>query len=207
MDKFTKWVKVMPATSITTAKVVEFIKEIMYRFGIPNNIITDNGTQFNAREFKDLCADSCIKINYASVSHPQSNGQVERLNGMILVGLKPRIFDRLKPYAGRWIKELPSVLWALYTTMSHAIDHTLISLVYESKAMLPTEVEHKSFRVQHFNEECSDDSRVDDLTKLKELREAAVIQPSKHQQAMRRYYARNVSSCSLQVGDFVLRKI
>jgi transposase InsO family protein len=135
----------MPATSITTAKVVEFIKEIMYRFGIPNNIITDNGTQFNAREFKDFCADSCIKINYASVSHPRSNGQVERLNGMILEGLKPRIFDRLKPYAGRWIKELPSVLWALYTTMSRAIGHTLISLVYESKAMLPTEVEHKSF--------------------------------------------------------------
>jgi hypothetical protein len=46
-------------------------------------------------------------------------------------------------------------------------------------------VEHKSFRVQHFNEERSGDSRVDGLTKLEELREAAVIQSSKHQQAMR----------------------
>jgi transposase InsO family protein len=70
MDKFTKWVKVKHAASITVAKAIEFIREIMYRFGIPSNIITDNGTQFTMREFKDFCADSGIKINYASVSHP-----------------------------------------------------------------------------------------------------------------------------------------
>jgi hypothetical protein len=52
---------------------------------------------------------------------------------------------------------------------------TPFSLVYGSEAMSPTELEHKSFWVQHFNEECSDDSRVDDLTKLEELREATVI--------------------------------
>jgi transposase InsO family protein len=56
----------------------------MYRSGIPNNIITDNETPFTVREFKDFCADSGIKINYASVSHPQSNDQVEHSNGMIL---------------------------------------------------------------------------------------------------------------------------
>jgi hypothetical protein len=70
VDKFTKWIKVKPTTSITVAKAVKFIKKIMYRFGILNNIITDNWTQFIVREFKDFCADSGIKINYASVSHP-----------------------------------------------------------------------------------------------------------------------------------------
>jgi transposase InsO family protein len=70
VDKFTKRIKVKPAASITAAKAVEFVKEIMYRFGVPNNIITDNGTQFTVREFQDFCADSGIKINYASVSHP-----------------------------------------------------------------------------------------------------------------------------------------
>jgi hypothetical protein len=69
VEKFTKWIKVKHAASITMAKAVEFNNEIMYHFGIPNNIITDNRTQFTAREFKDFCADSDIKINYASVSH------------------------------------------------------------------------------------------------------------------------------------------
>jgi hypothetical protein len=72
---------------------------------------------------------------------------------MILQGLKPRIFDRFKPYAEKWVKELLSVLWALCATPSHAMGHTPFPLVYDSEAMLPTEVEHKSFRVQHFNEE------------------------------------------------------
>jgi transposase InsO family protein len=147
VDKFTKWIEVKLVASITAAKAVEFIKEIMYRFHVPNNIITDNVTQFTAREFKDFCADSGIKINYASVSHLQSNGQVEHSNGMILHGLKPRIFDRLKPYAIKWVKGLPSILWALGTTPSRAMGHTPFSLVYGSEAMLPTKVEHKSFRM------------------------------------------------------------
>jgi transposase InsO family protein len=175
VDKFTKWIEIKLVASNTAAKAVEFIKEIMYRFDVPNNNITNNGTQFTTREFKDFCVDSGIKINYALVSHPQSNGQVEHCNSMILQVLKSRIFDRLKPYPGMWINELPSVLWALRTTPSHTTGHTPFSLVYGSEAMLPTEVEHKSFRVQQFNEEQSDDSQVDDLTRLKELHEATVI--------------------------------
>jgi transposase InsO family protein len=207
VDKFTKWIKVKPSASIIVAKVVEFIKEIMYHFGIPNNIITGNETQFTAREFKDFCANSSIKINHASVSHPHSNGQVEHSNGMILQGLKPRIFDRLKRYAGKWVKELPSVLWALRTTPSRATGHTPFSLAYGSEAMLPTEVEHKSFCVPHFNEEQSNDSQASDLIKLEELHEATVIQSTKHQQAMRRYHVQDVCSHTFQVGDFVLQKI
>jgi hypothetical protein len=125
--------------------MVEFIIGILYWFGVPNNIMTNSGTQVTAREFKDFCVDSGVKINYASISHLQSNGQVEQSNSMILQGLKPRIFDRLKPYAGKWVKELSSVWWALHTTLSHATVHTPFSLVYGSKAMLPTEVEHKCF--------------------------------------------------------------
>jgi hypothetical protein len=81
LDKFTKWSKVKPATSITATKAVEFIKKIMYRFGVPNNIITNNGTQFTVREFKGFCVDSGIKINYSLVSHPAeqwSSGALKR---------------------------------------------------------------------------------------------------------------------------------
>jgi hypothetical protein len=78
VDKFTKWIEVEPVASITVAKAVGSIKEIMYMFGVPNNISMDNRTQFTMREFKDFCADLGIKINYASVSHPQTNGHVER---------------------------------------------------------------------------------------------------------------------------------
>jgi transposase InsO family protein len=70
VDKFTKWIEVKPTASIIAVKVVEFIREIMHWFSVPNNIIIDNGTQFTLREFKNFCADSGIKINHATVSHP-----------------------------------------------------------------------------------------------------------------------------------------
>jgi hypothetical protein len=75
--KSTKWIEENLITSITVAKAVEFNSKIMYRFGVPSNIITDNGTQFTAREFRDFCDNIGIKVNYASVSHPRSNGHVE----------------------------------------------------------------------------------------------------------------------------------
>jgi hypothetical protein len=56
VNKFTKWVEVKSTAPIIAAKEVEFIREIMYRIGIPSNIITDNGTQFTVKDFKDFCA-------------------------------------------------------------------------------------------------------------------------------------------------------
>src|SRR6266540_6670807 len=113
IDKFTKWIEAKPVATITVAKAKEFFQDIMVRFGIPNRIITDNGTQFTGLKFKDWCEELSIKICYASVAHPQSNGQVERANGMVLQGIKSRVFYWLKPDAGKWAKERPSVLWAL----------------------------------------------------------------------------------------------
>jgi hypothetical protein len=49
-----------------------------------------------------------------------TNGQVERANSMILQGLKPRIYNDLNKFGKWWMKELPSVVWSLRTTPSHA---------------------------------------------------------------------------------------
>jgi hypothetical protein len=67
VNKFRKWIKVKPTTSITVAKAWNLSKRSCTGFACPT---TDNVTQFTAREFKDFCADSGTKINYASVSHP-----------------------------------------------------------------------------------------------------------------------------------------
>src|SRR5437773_10311203 len=86
IDKFTKWIEAKPVATITVTKAKEFFQDIVVRFGIPNRIITDNGTQFTGisnriitenstqftgSEFKDWCEELGIKICYASVVHPQ----------------------------------------------------------------------------------------------------------------------------------------
>ena len=141
------------------------------------------------------------------MANPQSNGQVERANGMILQGLKPRIFDRLKPYAGKWMKELGAVLWGLRTTPSRTTGQCPFTLVYGSEVMMPTEIEHKSLRVQLFNEQHSEGSRVTDLDNIDELREAALILSARQQQAMRQHHDKRIIARQFKVGDIVLRKI
>jgi hypothetical protein len=62
------------------------------------------------RKFLDFCEDHHIRVDWAAVAHPMTNGQVERANGMILQGLKPRIYNDLNKFGRRWMKELPSVV-------------------------------------------------------------------------------------------------
>lgn len=119
-DKFTKWIEAKAIEKITSKKAVEFVRDIITRFGTPHCIITDNGAQFTCKEFQDFADDLGVKVMLASVTHHQSNGQVERANGMILHGFKPRIFDSLNPYAGKWVRELPAILWGLRTNVSRA---------------------------------------------------------------------------------------
>jgi ribonuclease HI/transposase InsO family protein len=95
IDKFSKWVEVRPITNLRAEQAVTFFTDIVYRFGVPNSIITDNGSQFMGRKFLEFCDKFHICVDWAAVAHPQTNGQVERANGMILQGLKPMIFDKL----------------------------------------------------------------------------------------------------------------
>src|SRR3954471_3264055 len=88
VDKFTKWIESMPITSSTSLTTVNFIKSIIFRFGVPHNIITDNRTNFTEAEFQNFCKELGIKINYASVAHPQSNDQVEKANILVCGGIK-----------------------------------------------------------------------------------------------------------------------
>jgi len=53
----------------------------------------DNGTQFDAETFKELCDQIGTKIHFASVRHPESNGLVERANGIIMTGIMKLIFN------------------------------------------------------------------------------------------------------------------
>ena len=110
IDKFTKWIEARPISTIKSEQAVLFFLDIIHRFGVPNSIITDNGTQFTDRKFIRLCNEQHIRINWVAIAHPQTNGQVERANGMLLQGLKPRIFNRLNKFGVRWLAKLSTVL-------------------------------------------------------------------------------------------------
>jgi len=84
VDKFSKWIEARPIGKIKSEQAVLFFTDIVFRFGVPNSIITDNGTQFTGKKFLAFCDSFHIRVDWSAVAHPQTNGQVERANGMIL---------------------------------------------------------------------------------------------------------------------------
>jgi transposase InsO family protein len=106
VDKFTKWVEAAPVTTQDSTAAINFIKSIVFHFGVPYIIITDNGTNFTSKEFKSYCEGLGIKLKFASVAHPKMNGQVEKANGLICNGIKKEAFStsrKIQAHLGRRI--------------------------------------------------------------------------------------------------------
>jgi transposase InsO family protein len=205
IDKFSKWIEVRPLTSFGSEQAVVFFTNIIHRFGVPNSIITDNGMQFTGKKFLDFCEDHHIRVDWAAVAHPMTNGQVERANGMILQGLKPRIYNDLNKFGKRWIKELPSVVWSLRTMPSRATGFSPFFLVYGAKAILPTDLEYGSPMTKAYDDQSNQTNREDSLDQLEEARDVASLHSARYQQSQRCYHARRVWPRGFQVGDLVLR--
>jgi transposase InsO family protein len=205
IDKFSKWVEVRPITNLRAEQAVTFFTDIVYRFGVPNSIITDSGSQFTGRKLLEFCDKFHICVDWAAVAHPQTNGQVERANGMILQGLKPRIFDQLNKSGRKWLQELPAVVWSLRTTPSRATGFTPFFLVHGAEAVLPTDLEYGSPRVRSYDEDTNQRAREDSLDQLDEACLVALMHSARYQQSLRRYQARKVRRWDFSEGDLVLR--
>ena len=69
VDKFTKWIEANPVTNAGATTALNFVKSIVFCFGVPHSIITDNGSNFIADEVQTYCEQQGIKLNFASVAH------------------------------------------------------------------------------------------------------------------------------------------
>jgi transposase InsO family protein len=63
IDKFSKWIEVRQITTIKSKEVMKFFTDMIHHFGVPNSIITDNGTQFTGKKFLRFCDDHHIRVD------------------------------------------------------------------------------------------------------------------------------------------------
>ena len=204
IDYFTKWVEVEALSTITEAKIQNFVwKNIICRFGIPVTIILDNGRQFDSQAFGDFCSGLGIKNQFSSPGHPQANRQTEVTNRTLLKIIKTKL-DNAK---GAWPEKLPNVLWAYTTTARTPTEETPFGLTYRTEAVIPVEVGVTSTRWAAFNEEGNEDELRINLDCLDEVREKASSRMEKYRQKMAEYYNKRVKLRRLEVGDLVLRKV
>ncbi|KAI9185257.1 hypothetical protein LWI28_005685 [Acer negundo] len=145
-DYFTKWVEVGAYQQIRDIEVRDFVwKHIICRFGVPREIVTDNGSQFISYDFKNFCDKYAIKLNFSTPRYPQANGQAESTNKTIVNTLK----KRLEAEKSEWAEKLPEILWSYRTTPRRSTGETPFSLVYGSEAIIPIETRLSTARSEN----------------------------------------------------------
>jgi IS30 family transposase len=89
VEYFTKWIEAKPLTNVSSTTIKRFFwQNIVYRYGVPRHITVDNAIYFDNAMFKEFCQQIGMKVAFASVYHPQSNGVVEKANCLIFQAMK-----------------------------------------------------------------------------------------------------------------------
>ena len=202
-DYFTKWVEAEPLANIRDVDVKRFIwNNIITRFGVPHTLISDNGLQFDSKAFRQYCSDLGIKNKYSTPAYPQGNGQAEAVKKVIVSGFKKRL-DYVK---GKWVEELPHVLWTYQIMTWQSTGETPFSITYGVEAVIPLETGFPTLRTSAFTPGGNDGLLEKSLDLIEERRENAMVQLTYYQYKLKQGYDTNVRLRPLAPGDLVLRK-
>jgi transposase InsO family protein len=110
IDYVTKWVEAKALTKEIEQSMSDFLYEdIFVRFGVPQEIVIDQGTQFASHFIKNITQQLKIKHQMTTPYHPQLNGQVEVTN-KVLEGILKKIIQQ---HHKDWVDHLLEALWAL----------------------------------------------------------------------------------------------
>jgi hypothetical protein len=140
----TKWVEAITLFRAIEKSIVEFIYEdIFTRFGVPCEIVTDQGTQFTSKLMRELTEKYGIKHYKSSPYHPQDNGQVESTNKV----MEAILTKNVQLHHWDWADRLPEALWAYRTTWRNTTGHTPYELVYGKQVLIPIEIHVRTFRI------------------------------------------------------------
>lgn len=185
VDYFSKWVEVEARRTITDTKVMKFLwQNICCRYGVPRDLISDKGTQFNSNRIRKWYMDMKITQRFTSVAHQQANGQVEVTNRTIVEGIK----RRLEKAGGEWANELHGVLLANRTSPKEATGKTPFALVHGVEAVVPVEVEVNTVRIMKLDAHQNHEALRDELEFALEKREEASEKMGKNKEKMKAAY-------------------
>ena len=144
-----------------------------------------------------------ITNRYSTPAYPQGNGQAEAVNKVIVNGLKKRLDDA----KGKWVEELPHVLWTYRTTPRRSTRETPFSMTYGVEAVILLETGFPTLRTSSFNPSDNDEHLKKNLDLIEEKRENAMVQLAYYQQKLKQGYDSNVKLRPLTPGDLVLRRV
>ena len=108
---------------------------------------------------------------------------------------------------GKWVEELPHVLWTYRTTPCKSTGETPFSMTYGAEAVIPLETGFPTSRTSLFNPSDNDEQLTKSLDLIEEKRENVMVQLAYYKQKLKQGYDANVKLRPLTPGDLVLHKV
>ncbi|MCO5599040.1 hypothetical protein L7F22_053139 [Adiantum nelumboides] len=162
----TRWVEAQSVARVNEKRVSRFVyTNIVCRFGTPFEIIFDNGPGFRKGLLTEVCEELKVQHRHSTSHYPQSNGLVEKANGIItgiirkMVQSKPKLWDAF----------LDGALRAYNTTYKDATQFTPFHLVYGQEALQPIELQIPTIKLAGKEEQGGDETWINRLLTLTEL--------------------------------------
>ncbi|MCO5567948.1 hypothetical protein L7F22_021644 [Adiantum nelumboides] len=173
IDYMTRWVEAQSVAKVNEKTVSKFVyTHICCRFGTPLEIVSDNGPGFRRGLITEVCEELKISHRHSTPYYPQSNGLVEKANGIIAGIIRKMVESKPK----RWDNFLDGAIWAYRTTYRDATQFTPFHLVYGQEALQPIELNIPTIKLTGRQEQNNDEAWIDrllNLVKLEWKREAA----------------------------------
>ncbi|XP_056691950.1 uncharacterized protein [Spinacia oleracea] len=198
IDYFSKWIEAASYVKLGEKQVSKFvINNIICRYGVPFEIISDNGSHFEGH-LKETLEKYKVRHHQSSPYRPQTNGAVEVANKTIRT-----IIAKMTEKTREWPEKFPYSLWGYMISIRTPTGTTAYSLVYGMEPVLPVEIEIQSLRVMN-ESEISEDQwckvRYDELTLVDERRLEALNNIQLYQRRIARAFNKRVRDRGIQEG-------
>ena len=136
IDFCSRWIEAIPLKDITADTVCQALLGIFTKFGFPDTILSDNGTQFKSQITEAFTRMLNITQVFSARYHPQSNGAVERANKTIKVMLKKVVQDKEK----QWDRYLPMVVFSYNETPHESTKFSPFELIFGANPRGPLDI-------------------------------------------------------------------
>jgi hypothetical protein len=192
---------------MTHQLVKSFVQEhIIYRFGVPQTLTTDQGPSFMLHQFREFVESMKIKLMNSSPYYAQANGQAEASNKVLIKITKKRIEDNPK----RWHEKFSEALWAHRKSRYGATKVTPFEHVYSQEAVLLVEVSLQNLRVTgqaHLSAKEYNELMMDKIDDAPKSQFKALEEIEKKKVKIAKAYNKRVMEKLFQVGDLVWKTI
>jgi hypothetical protein len=206
-DYFTKWTNAVSLRNMTHWAVISFVQEhIIYQFGVPQTVTTDQGPSFMSNQFREFAESMKIKLWNTSPYYAQVNGQAKTSNKVLIKIIKKRIKDNSRS----WHEKLSEVLWAHRISRHGATKVTPFELVYGQEVMLPVEIGLQSSRITEQGSLSAKEYHELMMDKINDIHKSqfkALEEIEKEKIKIAKAYNKRVVEKSFQVGDLVWKTI